>query len=122
MNTDLRIDLPQVDGTRSSSAFGRAVVGDALRTADPVGAAAVERETNWRSGYLTHFKRLIEAEVADPAAAASIARDGLTSVHHRMVAECGNDRRSLGTLLDAALTSPSDAALTSQTVRGTAAA
>ncbi|XAS76175.1 hypothetical protein V3G39_16230 [Dermatophilaceae bacterium Sec6.4] len=122
MNTDLRIDLPQVDGTRSSSAFGRAVVGDALRTADPVGAAAVERETNWRSGYLTHFKRLIEAEVADAAAAASIARDGLTSVHHRMVAERGSDRRSLGTLLDAPVSAPSDAALTSQTVRGAAAA
>ena len=53
--------FPETGGTRSTSALGRAVVADALRAADPVGAQAAERETNWRQGYLTHFRRLVEA-------------------------------------------------------------
>jgi hypothetical protein len=46
------------DGRRSTSALGRAVVADALRAVDPVGALGAERETNWRSGYLIHLRRL----------------------------------------------------------------
>ena len=49
------------DGRRSTSALGRAVVADALRPVDAGGAPAAERETNWRAGYLTHFRRLVEA-------------------------------------------------------------
>jgi hypothetical protein len=49
------------DGRRSTSALGRAVVADALRPVDPVGAFGAEQETNWRSGYLVHFRRLVEA-------------------------------------------------------------
>jgi hypothetical protein len=47
------------DGRRSTSALGRAVVADALRPVDPAGALGAEHETNWRSGYLVHFRRLI---------------------------------------------------------------
>ena len=43
------------DGRRSTSALGRAVVADALRPVDPVGALGAEQEMNWRSGYLIHF-------------------------------------------------------------------
>ncbi len=50
-----------VDGRRSTSATGRAVVVDALAAADPVGSAAASRETSWRQGYLPHFRRLVEA-------------------------------------------------------------
>ena len=56
--------FPEVEGRRSTSATGRAVVADALRPVDPVGAAAAARETSWRSGYLTHFRRLVEAGLA----------------------------------------------------------
>ena len=52
------------DGRRSTSALGRAVVADALRPVDPAGALGAEHETNWRSGYLVHFRRLIEAGLA----------------------------------------------------------
>ena len=72
------------DGRRSTSALGRAVVADALREVDPAGAIAAERETNWRSGYLVHFRRLVEAGLASRPAAVSIAREGLASVHRRM--------------------------------------
>lgn len=59
-------------------------MADALRKADPVGARAVESETNWRRGYLLHFVRAVEAGIADPAAAHSIAADGLRSAHSLM--------------------------------------
>ena len=76
--------FPEVDGRRSTGATGRAVVSDALRPVDPVGASAAQRETNWRSGYLTHFRRLVEAGLARPEDARAIADAGLASVHERM--------------------------------------
>ncbi|HEX5297177.1 MAG TPA: hypothetical protein VFW50_09330 [Streptosporangiaceae bacterium] len=72
------------DGRRSTSALGRAVVADALGRVDPAGALAATRESNWRSGYLTHFRRLVEAGLASRQAAVSVARDGLASLHQRM--------------------------------------
>jgi hypothetical protein len=77
--------FPEVDGRRSTSALGRAVVADALRAVDPVGAQAAERETNWRHGYLTHFRRLVEAGLLwEGRAALEVARAGLESLHGRM--------------------------------------
>lgn len=71
-------------GARSTSALGRAVVADALRGVDPVGARSVAHETSWHSGYLVHFRRLVEAGLTDTAAARRIAVDGLASLHARM--------------------------------------
>ncbi|MGG5259289.1 hypothetical protein [Phycicoccus avicenniae] len=76
--------FPQEDGRRSTSATGRGVVSDALRPVDAVGSAAAHRETNWRSGYLTHFRRLVEAGLPSYGDARSIAEAGLASVHERM--------------------------------------
>ena len=77
--------FPEVDGARSTSALGRAVVADALRAVDPVGAQAADRETNWRHGYVTHFRRLVEAGLLwEGRAAAEVARVGLESLHARM--------------------------------------
>ena len=70
--------------SESTSAAGRQVLADALRKADPVGARAVEHETAWRREYLHHFRRAVEAGVGDPAAAVSIAEDGLASLHDAM--------------------------------------
>lgn len=80
------VDLPtDEDGRRSSSAFGREVVAAALRGVDPTGAQAADRETNWRSGYVDHVRRLTEAGVPRPDDARAIAADGLAAVHERMV-------------------------------------
>src|SRR5215813_9214517 len=80
------------DGRRSTSAVGRAVVADALRATDPAGALGAEHETNWRSGYLVHFRRLIEAGLDSKQAWLAIARGGLDSLHTRMrVAEPGGN-------------------------------
>jgi hypothetical protein len=99
------------DGRRSTSALGRAVVADALRPVDPAGALAAEQETNWRAGYLVHFRRLVEAGLGSRENALSIAGEGLASLHRRMRvvgpdgAETGLDRlasatpdRALGTV------------------------
>lgn len=98
-------------GDRSTSALGRAVVADALRSVDAAGALAADRETNWRSGYVRHFRRLTEAGLVDGTAARTIARDGLRSLHGRMryvradgteealdVVRTGEPERALGTV------------------------
>ncbi|RSM73632.1 hypothetical protein DMB66_02930 [Actinoplanes sp. ATCC 53533] len=76
------------DGRRSGSALGRAVVADALRVADPAAAAAAERESDWRTGYLRHFRALVEAGLDGGY---DIARAGLASVHSRMRVTRGDD-------------------------------
>ena len=82
--------------------MGRAVVADALRQVDPAGAVDAEREANWRSGYVAHFRRLVEAGLASKEAALTVARDGLESLHRRMhVVHAGGEEPGLGTLLSA---------------------
>jgi hypothetical protein len=76
--------IPDSGGARSTSALGRSVVADALRSVDPVGARAAESETNWRRNYLMHFRRLVEAGLLSREAALAIATDGLASMHERM--------------------------------------
>ncbi len=95
------------DGRRSTSAVGRAVVAEALRTVDPVGALAAEQETNWRAGYLVHFRRLVEAGLASREAALSSAGAGLASLHDRMrVVEPGGEEVGLEWLRSAAPAHP----------------
>ncbi len=76
--------VPDTGGVRSTSALGRAVVADALRSVDAVGARAAESATGWRRAYLLHFRRLVEAGLLSREAALGIARDGLASLHARM--------------------------------------
>lgn len=71
--------------TDSSTATARRVVVDALQLVDPVGARAAERETNWRRGYLTHFARLVDAGLATPQDAVTIANEGLRSISEDML-------------------------------------
>jgi hypothetical protein len=73
------------DGRRSTTRAGRAVVADALRPVDPVGALGAERETAWRSEYVLHFRRLVEAGMATPEAWLSIADAGLDAVRRTLV-------------------------------------
>lgn len=101
-----RLHFPAVDGgDRRTSPFGRSVVAAALAAVDPVGARAVEHETAWRSGYLLHFRRLLEAGLDTPEHWLSIASAGLAAVHEKVVVavDDGPDR-PVSTLLDAAPT------------------
>jgi hypothetical protein len=72
------------DGRRSTTHVGRTTVAEALRAVDPSGAAYAERETNWRTGYLLHFRRLVEAGLASQEAALSIAESGLAALRSQM--------------------------------------
>ena len=111
--------FPEVDGRRSTSALGRAVVADALRGVDPVGATAAERETNWRQGYLDHFRRLVEAGLLrDGQAAVDIAKAGLESLHARMRSVTAGAEVPLGEVF-AARNSAAGPPLETATVRGT---
>jgi hypothetical protein len=65
---------------RSTAAFGRSVVAAAFEGVDAVGAAAAARETSWRSGYLPHFARLVEAGLVGPDATVRIARQGAAAL------------------------------------------
>jgi len=112
-----RVEFPRKDdGSRSTSALGRAVVAEALRSVDPTGSTAAERETNWRSGYLRHLRRLTEAGMHDAEVARTIAADGLQAVHERMVLTCTDGDRPLATLRDA----PADRNLATVAVDGQA--
>ena len=92
----------QPDGARSTTATARQIVADALRGVDPVGARAAEQETAWRSRYLLHFRRLVEAGLVSPEAWLSVADAGLRAVHERMVVATGaGDDLPLSTLADA---------------------
>jgi hypothetical protein len=102
------------DGRRSTAALGRAVVADALRPVDPAGALAAGQETNWRAGYLVHFRRLVEAGLASPEAARQIAEAGLASLHARM--RVVDDTGEHG--LDRWLTEPAPRPLTTVEVAG----
>ena len=86
MGTDrFAVDFPlSGEGRRSTTSVGRAVVADALRVVDPIGALDAEHETNWRSGYVLHFRRLVEAGLASRQASLGIASAGLSALHARM--------------------------------------
>ena len=72
------------DRRRSSTATGRANVAAALSAADPTGAEAARGETNWRTGYLVHVRRLVEAGLASPEASVAVACAGLDHLHDTM--------------------------------------
>lgn len=83
------------DGRRSTTVVGRAVVAAALQEADPAGARAAEQESGWRSNYLLHFRRLVEAGVGSPEAAVGIARAGLNAQLAQMMVKSVDGEVSL---------------------------
>ncbi|GAB2618357.1 hypothetical protein Aab01nite_32090 [Paractinoplanes abujensis] len=79
------IDFPADEsGRRSSAAFGRHVVADALRGADPAAAEAALAVPDWRRGYLGPFRALVSAGRDDGY---DIAAAGLAAVRSRMPVE-----------------------------------
>ncbi|XVV10986.1 hypothetical protein ACQP2X_40040 [Actinoplanes sp. CA-131856] len=81
-------------GRPSSSAFGRSVVADALRAVSPGAAEAAAAESDWRRGYLRHFRQLIAAG----GSGYEVAEAGLASVRERMPVPIGAPGRPLETV------------------------
>ena len=118
----LGVVFPFTGDRRSTTALGREVVVDALRAVDPVGARLAAAETNWRTGYGEHFRRLVVAGLESSEAAQTIAAHGLASVSERLswAALDGSET----TLAEAIAARPGPAAaapardLVTETVRG----
>ncbi len=87
--------LPESDGQRSSSALGRGVLADALRTANPALATAVTSAKDWRSGYLPHFRVAVAAGLPSYDAAVGLSRAGLEGLHGRMRFARGGEEGAL---------------------------
>jgi hypothetical protein len=105
------------DGRRSSTRAGRTIVADALRPVDPVGALGAEQETAWRSGYVLHLRRLVEAGIASPEAWLSIADAGLDAVRRTLVVTDDDDRDQP---LESLTSAPATRTLRTHEVVGTA--
>lgn len=87
------------DGSRSTTATGRAVIADALRQVDPAAARRVEGIKDWRSGYLPAIRELVVAAAANPQAALTVSQSGLDSLHERFVwTDATSDRPLLSAL------------------------
>jgi hypothetical protein len=107
-NVPTGVVIPTVDGSASTSALGRGVVADALRTVAPDWARDAETTSNWRDGYLRHFHRLLAAGLPSRDAALGIAAAGLTSLTSRMRyrGSQGSDEQPLHDAFDAPVTTP----------------
>lgn len=116
--TETGVVFPHSGSGRSTSAFGRAVVADALRGVDPLGARAAEAETSWRREYRVHFRRLVEAGLLSVDAAVQVARAGMSSLYARMRLATADGELELA----AAPRMPVDEPLRTATVAGSVAA
>ena len=65
-----------MDGQRSTTAVARGIVADALRDVDPTGARDAEREPNWRTDYVRHYRRLVEAGLRSSTEGVRVAMSG----------------------------------------------
>ncbi len=73
------------DGRRSTTATGRAVFADSIRTVDPAIAARIEHTKDWRGGYMGPLRDIVMAAAMQPDAAVPISAAGLESARRRFV-------------------------------------
>lgn len=98
---DTGVNFPAAnDGSRSTSATGRAIVADALRQVDPAAAREVEAIRNWRSGYLPAIRDLVVAAAANAEAGLTVSKSGLDSAYERFVWSSGGSDRPLLSALE----------------------
>ena len=106
-----------VDGQRSSSAVGTAVLAAALRPVEPRAANTAAGETAWRKRYPDHFVAVTRAAAHSADAALTMARDGLAALDERMcVVGSSGTERPLADLADHG----GDVAVTTETITGAA--
>ena len=102
------------DGSRSTSATGRAIFADSVRSVDPGIAARIEHTKDWRSGYIGPLRDIVLAAASNPEAAIAISDHGLESAHRRFTFVRGEEEMPLAVSFDR-FTEP---ALGSVTVKG----
>ena len=92
--------FPELDGRRSTTATGRAILADAARAADVELAGRIEACGSWRREYAP-LLRALTALAAEPERARAIARAGLDSMRARLVLEDGDGDTPLAHALQA---------------------
>ncbi len=96
-------------GRRSTSAFSKAVLAEAIGQSNPEAAARVRAEGQWRAHYHQHFVAAAEAGIASPADASGIASRGLSAVSGTMrFVRDGEDRSLQEVMNDRATDRPFD--------------
>jgi hypothetical protein len=111
---DQGVAFPLVDGARSSTATGRAVLADAARAVDPALADDIAAERDWRRNYLHYVRQLVEAELHNPRGCRAVPEAGLASLHRRFEFVSGGGAVPLADALDR----PTPAELRTVTVQG----
>ena len=82
---DTGVLFPLVDGRRSTQFTSRAVLADATRATAPDVASAIERSAKWHQDYVRHVVAVESVSACSAKAASVVARDGLDSLHRRLV-------------------------------------
>ena len=104
-------------GRRSTAPAAKRILAAALRGLDDAAARAVTQEPQWRTGYPTHVRALVEAQAAAPQAVVTSCRAGLDEAWSAMpFLRDGRDDRD-APLADAML-QPLPDALQTLTLRG----
>jgi hypothetical protein len=86
-------------GRRSTTAFAKTVLAEAIGESNPAAAEAVRSESEWRKQYHRHFVAASEAGIASPADAREIASRGLTAVSGSMRFVRGGEDQPLHTVM-----------------------
>jgi hypothetical protein len=79
------VAFPAVEGARSTSRTGRAVLAQAARIVDGDLADRIEAERDWRKRYPDHIRALVAAELRAGEAGEQVPRAGLDALHERFV-------------------------------------
>jgi hypothetical protein len=88
------VSFPLLDGRRSSTATGRALLADAAGAVDPALGERIRACGDWRSDYMELVRELTVASATRESSLA-IARAGLESMRSRLVLEHGAELTSL---------------------------
>jgi hypothetical protein len=78
------VSFPSIEGKRSTSATGRAILADAARAAAPDLAERILASEDWRRQYAPLIRELTAASISDDERAISIACSGLESMRSRL--------------------------------------
>lgn len=81
------VGFPETEGSRSTTATGRAIFADSARAVDAGLAQRIESSSNWRSDYVSLVCELTEACGVEPQSSLAISEAGLASMRERMVFE-----------------------------------
>ena len=99
-STTTGVAFPTVDGTRSTSRTGRAVLAQAARSVDTDLADRIEAERDWRKRYPDHVRALAAAELQAGDVGEQVPRAGLDALHDRFVFARDGQDLPLGEALD----------------------